>query len=158
MSYDSNKKVKLGQLETTVGQIKTYVDTQIQAIPADQFLDTAHTGFEYNFAWSAQTYPNSTNPNLDGKAVLVLVLKNESGAVGYSFLDLSLLIDVNKIDKVSGATANNLPKLNADGTLSDSGTALSSVITTADIATDEEVQEMLTAKLGTTAPAQSGGE
>ena len=100
MAYDANKKVKLGQLETTVSQVKTYIDTQISNIPADQFLDTANTKFEYEFAWTQAKYPNSTNPNLEGKAVLVMVLKNNQGAVSYSFLDLSRLIDVNKIDKV----------------------------------------------------------
>ena len=156
MSYDSTKKTTLGHLETSIGQLKTYIAQQIAALPSDQFLDQAKTKFEYNFAFSSETYPGATNPNLDGKAVLVLGVKGQGSAVSYSFLDLSLLIDTNKIDKVSSATANNLPKLNADGTLGDSGVAVSTVITSAMIATDAEVQEMLTAQLGTTAPAQSG--
>ena len=156
MAYDANKKVKLGQLETTVSQVKTYIDTQIANIPADQFLDTTNTKFEYDFTWTAAKYPNSTNPNLEHKAVLVMVLKNNQGAVSYSFLDLSRLIDVNKIDKVTSAVANNVPKLTADGQIADSDIAISDVITTADIATDPEVQEMLTSVLGTT--AQSSGD
>ena len=156
MAYDANKKVKLGQLETTVSQVKTYIDMQISNIPADQFLDTANTKFEYEFAWTQAKYPNSTNPNLEGKAVLVMVLKNNQGAVSYSFLDLSRLIDVNKIDKVTSAVANNVPKWTADGQIADSGIAMSDVITTADVATDPEVQEMLTSVLGTT--AQSSGD
>ena len=158
MPYDANKKITHGQLATTVGQVKTYIDTQISNIPADQFLDTANTGFVYNFAWSTVAYPNSTNPNLEGKAVLVLVLKNNQGAVSYSFLDLSLLIDVNKIDKVTSAVTGNVPQWTADGQISDSGVAMSNVLTTADVATDAEVQEMLTATLGTTAPAAQSGD
>lgn len=156
MAYNANQKTTVGQLATATTQIKSYVDTQIANIPADQFLDTANSKFEYEFAWTQAKYPNSTNPNLEGKAVLVLVLKNKEGAVSYSFLDLSRLIDVNKIDKVSGATADNLPKMTADGQISDSGIAISKVLTDDDVATDPEVQEMLTSILGTTAPASNG--
>ena len=158
MAYEATKKVTTGQLATTVGQVKTYIDTQISNIPADQFLDTDHTKFEYDFTWTVAKYPNSTNPELDHKAVLVMVLKNNQGAVSYSFLDLSRLIDINKIDKVTSAVSGNVPQWTADGQISDSGVAMSNVLTTADVATDAEVQEMLTATLGTTAPAAQSGD
>lgn len=158
MPYDATKKITHGQLATTVGQVKTYIDTQIANIPADQYLDTANTKFEYDFTWTVAKYPNSINPELEHKAVLVMVLKNNQGAVSYSFLDLSRLIDINKIDKVTSAVAGNLPKWTADGQLADSGVPTANVLTTADVASDAEVQEMLTATLGTTAPAAQSGD
>lgn len=158
MSYDANKKITHGQLATTVGQVKSYIDAEIAKIPSDQFLDTTNSHFDYDFTWTVAKYPNSTNPNLEHKAVLVLVLKNEQGTVAYSFLDLSRLIDINKIDKVTSAVAGNLPKWTADGQLADSGVPTANVLTTADVASDTEVQEMLTATLGTTAPAAQTGD
>ena len=50
-----------------------------------------------DFAFSALEYPNTTNPNLDGKTVLVLTSKDvngESDAVKYVFVDLAKVIDV----------------------------------------------------------------
>ena len=45
--------------------------------PEKLFLDQAGTTVVENFAWSAATYPGSTNPNLDGKTVLVLAVKGD---------------------------------------------------------------------------------
>ena len=144
MAFDVNKKTTLGHLQSATVALKAYVDTSIANLPVDQFLDQAKTTFVYSFAFNAETYPGATNPNLEGKAVLVMAVKGQNNAVSYSFLDLSQLIDVNKIDKVAGATAGNLPKLKADGTIEDSGIVAANVITTADIATNAEVTEMLT--------------
>lgn len=60
------------------------------------FLDQAGTTVVENFAWSAATYPGSTNPNLDGKTVLVLAVKGDATTptVKYSFVDLQKLVDV----------------------------------------------------------------
>lgn len=77
--------------------IKTYVDKSINeainALPADQFLDMNNTEFVESFAWSSTTYPNSTNPNLDGKPVLVLAL-TDGTTTAYSFVSLNDLVDV----------------------------------------------------------------
>ncbi len=65
--------------------------------PEEIFLDQAGTTLVENFAWSAATYPNSTNPNLDGKAVLVLAVKGDketNPTTKYSFVNLEKLIDV----------------------------------------------------------------
>ena len=35
-------------------------------LPAEYVLDQAKTVFVSNFAWDDATYPDSTNPNLDG--------------------------------------------------------------------------------------------
>lgn len=74
--------------------VKAYVDNAIANLPEEQFLDLTKTEFVENFTWSNTTYPGSTNPNLDGKPVLVLALKDEDGNVAYSFVNLEDLIDV----------------------------------------------------------------
>lgn len=62
--------------------------------PAEYFLDQTKTVFVQSFAWSSTLYPGSTNPNLDGKPVMVLAVKNLDGtAVTYSFLDLTYLLN-----------------------------------------------------------------
>lgn len=64
--------------------------------PTEFFLSQVGTGIVPNFAWSALTYPNSTNPNLDGKTVFVFAVKGDDNpaTVHYSFADVSDLIDV----------------------------------------------------------------
>ena len=63
--------------------------------PEELFLDQAGTTLVDNFTWSATTYPNSTNPNLEGKTVLVLAVKGDKAVptINYSFVNLEKLID-----------------------------------------------------------------
>ena len=64
--------------------------------PEEIFLDQAGTTLVENFAWSLATYPGSTNPNLEGKTVLVLAVKGDketNPTVKYSFVNLEKLID-----------------------------------------------------------------
>lgn len=61
-------------------------------LPEEFFLDQTKTTFVETFAWSAETYPGSTNPNLDGKPVMVLAVKGDS-SVTYSFLNMEVLVD-----------------------------------------------------------------
>lgn len=76
------------------GAVIAYVANQLSALPKEQFLDLTKTTFVQSFAWSSTTYPNSTNPNLDGKPVMVLALKNSSDdTVAYSFLNMYELVD-----------------------------------------------------------------
>ena len=98
--------------------------------PEEIFLDQSVTQLVENFAWSAATYPNTTNPNLDGKTVLVLGVKGDketNPTVKYSFVSLEKLIDIytagdGSIDidgytvrvKISAA-AGNLLELKSDG-------------------------------------------
>lgn len=98
--------------------------------PEEIFLDQAGTTLVENFAWSLATYPGSTNPNLEGKTVLVLAVKGDketNPTVKYSFVNLQKLIDVytagdNSINingynvsvKIS-ATAGNLLSVVSDG-------------------------------------------
>ena len=101
--------------------------------PEELFLDQTGTTLVDNFSWSALSYPNSTNPNLDGKTVLVLAVKGDAQTptVKYSFVDLSKLIDTysaadNSIN-ISGhsvavnisATTGNALSLTNDGLLVD---------------------------------------
>lgn len=62
-------------------------------LPEEMFLDQAKTVFVDNFVWSAETYPNSTDPSLDGKPVMVLAVKGDTTTT-YSFVNLEKLIDV----------------------------------------------------------------
>lgn len=63
--------------------------------PEEIFLDQAETTIVENFAFSSLAYPNTTNPNLDGKTVLVLAVKGDATTptVKYSFVNLEKLID-----------------------------------------------------------------
>lgn len=63
--------------------------------PTEYFLNQVGTGLVSNFTWSALTYPNSTNPNLEGKTVLVLAVKGDDdpATIHYTFADVSTLID-----------------------------------------------------------------
>lgn len=64
-------------------------------LPEEYFLDQTKTVFVEAFTWSAETYPGSTNPELDGKPVLVLAVKSQDGSeVTYSFINLEKMINV----------------------------------------------------------------
>lgn len=95
------------------------------SLPTEYFLDLTRTMLVPSFAWNSTTFPGSTNPNLDGKPVMVLAVKGEDGSgnpiVSYSFLDLALLSDTGKADKVSGAVSGNFASLDNTGNLVDSG-------------------------------------
>lgn len=101
--------------------------------PEELFLDQTGTTLVDNFAFSAATYPGATNPNLDGKVVLVLAVKGDATTptVHYSFVDMAKLVDAytaadNSIN-ISGysvavnisQTAGNLLSLVNDGLLVD---------------------------------------
>lgn len=95
-------------------------------IPEEMFLDQNKTKFVGNFQWSAETYPGSENPQLDGKPVFVLAVKGDTTTT-YSFLDMQTLVDTYTAGDgsvtVSGYTikvaisaeANNILELKADG-------------------------------------------
>ena len=98
--------------------------------PEEIFLDQTKTTLVNNFAWSAETYPGSTDPDLDGKVVLVLAVKGDKATnptLTYSFVNLEKLVDIytaadNTITiagytvavKISAA-ANNAITVNNDG-------------------------------------------
>lgn len=71
-------------------------------LPEEMFLDQVKTTFVAEFAWSDDTYPNSTNPNLEGKPVFVLAVKGDT-SVNYSFVSLEALFVVYEGDTTSSA-------------------------------------------------------
>lgn len=154
-----NNLVKVGQLQTALtrvkteltnldgqnfssvaiadGQIKFYASTDCSGdvlksvdLPEELFLDQVRTTFVQSFAWSNATYPGSTNPNLEGKPVLVLAVKGDKSTnptLTYSFINMQGLVDTytaadNSIDitsnaigvKISAGTGNQL-SLQNDG-------------------------------------------
>lgn len=236
MAYDVTQKVTVGQLKALALKAKEAIDSAIQDIPTEMFLDQAKTVFIPNFVFNSTTYAGAANPNLDGKPVLVLAVKGidhnngDAETLTYSFLDVSSLVDTYtvkstsanvlsisgyqielkvskaanqaltvksdglhvdisakadkvsgatngnlagldangnltdsgiaantvakvsqlnaKVDKVTTATSGNLPKFGTSGALADSGIAVSKLLTTDDVATDAEVEEMLTEVFG----------
>ena len=100
-------------------------------LPSEMVVDAAKTTFVDSFVFSTETYgTTTTNPNLDGKPVLVLAVKTVDKGVettSYSFIDINFLVTIytaadNSIT-VSGytiavkrsAAANNAIELKADG-------------------------------------------
>ena len=68
--------------------------------PKELVLDQLKSDFEASFTWSDETYPGSTNPNLDGKPVLIFAIKgtDKTGTTtAYKFVNLEALIDTYKI-------------------------------------------------------------
>ena len=83
--------------------------------PEEIFLDQAGTTLVENFAWSAVTYPNSTNPNLEGKTVLVLAVKGDketNPTTKYSFVNLENLVDTYTASDTSVAISGYQIKVN----------------------------------------------
>ena len=99
MAYDLTQNVTLGQLKALALKTTAAIDAAIQALPTEMFLDQAKTAFVSNFTFSSATYAGATDPNLNGKPVLVLAVKgidhsnNNAETVNYSFLDVSTLVD-----------------------------------------------------------------
>ena len=142
MSVDVNKLATLKHLENlatrTVAAIaptfksaevdgntvKFYTSSDTSGTPAftfdfaeEIFLDQAGTELVQNFAFSAATSPNSTNPNLDGKTVLVLAVKGDkqtNPTVKYSFIDVEALIDIYTASDTSITISGYNVKVNID--------------------------------------------
>ena len=103
--------------------------------PAEMVLDQATTTFVDNFTFTTATYVGATNPNLDGKPVLVLGVKTTdaqgTATINYSFLNMYKLVDTytvkagnsSKILSIDGyeievkisATAGNIIEVKDDG-------------------------------------------
>lgn len=60
-------------------------------LPEEMFLDGSKTEFVSDFTWDITKYPKSTDPELDGKPVLVLAVKSVR-TVRYSFISLDSVI------------------------------------------------------------------
>ena len=76
----------------------------LSGVTADFSLDQFGTGVVENFTFSALEYPNATNPNLDGKTVLVMAVKDANETtqlVKYIFVDLTELVGTATLYKSS---------------------------------------------------------
>ena len=154
MAYNLNQKATLKHVQAVATSAKNAIDSAIAALPKEYFLDTEKSGFVYNFTFSQATYAGATDPNLNGKPVLILAMKgidhtnNDAVSYKYLFVDVAALADIGKADKVASATAGNVASLDANGNLVDSGVSATTVLTTADVATDAECTEMLAEVFG----------
>ena len=216
MAYDVTQNATVGQLKALAIRAKNAIDTAIAALPTEMFLDQTKTTFVDSFTFSSATYAGATDPNLNGKPVLILAVKgidhNNNNAVSttYSFLDVSTLVDTyntaagdsskvltiagytvtfnvsadtnnavevlndgiavrvsttannaltkdanglfvditGKADKAANPTAGHVAGLDANGNPTDTGIVAANVLTTADVATDAEVTEMLNEVFG----------
>ncbi len=91
-----------GDAAVADGQIKFFAkagDTtplKTLDLPEELFLDQVRTSFVPTFLFSNASYPDATNPNLDGKPVLVLAVKGDKKTdptLTYSFVNLEKLVD-----------------------------------------------------------------
>lgn len=83
-------------------------DTPVEVdIPAellkDWFFDVTKSGVVENFEWSETTYPDTTDPDLDGKPVIVFAL-SKGEDTHYSFASLAGLIDTYEGEDSTSAT------------------------------------------------------
>ena len=100
--------------------------------PEEIYLSQTGTNIVENFVFSTATYPGATNPNLDGKTVLVLAVRGDATTnqtVKYSFVNMTGLLD-DFIPKDTLAGAGNLAEWQSDGTITDSNIAGAGVLTT----------------------------
>ncbi len=109
----------------SAGQVVKYFN-----LPEEIYLRSIGTTFVPSFTWSALAYPNSTNPNLNGKPVLVLHIKGDSldnpyedwGFCNLEDLinlyvpaDASIAITDNSIAAGVSSISGNLLSVKADG-------------------------------------------
>lgn len=73
--------------------------------PVEMFLDQTRTVFVPKFTFSEETYPGATDPDLDGKPVMVLAVKGDCEDVTYSFLNMAALVDTYRA-KTEGKNAS----------------------------------------------------
>ena len=92
-------------------------------------------GYEIEFK-----FDNTLTSSANGLGVAVSAVANNA----ITKQSDGLHVDISgKADKVANAAAGNLAGLDANGNLTDSGVIAANVLTTADVATNAEVNEML---------------
>lgn len=169
MAINTDNLVKVGQLQTALTRVNNEIGESFRSasvsgntvsffnskngtgtaaftfdFPEEIYLSETGTQIVDNFAWSAATYPGSTNPNLDGKTVLILAVrgnKASNATAKFSFVDMAKVIEVitagdNSITingyavsvKVSAVTGNLL-EVKADGVFVGSDTLKADKVT-----------------------------
>lgn len=101
VTADVAAAIKSGKVDGNTVSLYTSKDSTGTAVftfdfPTEMFLDQNKTVFVDSFAWTEDAYPGSTNPNLDGKPVMVLAVKGDGDSVTYSFLSMAKLVDTYK--------------------------------------------------------------
>lgn len=114
-----------GDVAIADGQLKFFAKTgdatplKTIDLPEELFLDQVRTTFVPTFVFSNASYPGATNPNLDGKPVLVLAVKGDKSTnptLTYSFVNLEKLVDTYTAQNAAISVAGNSigVKLSAD--------------------------------------------
>ena len=114
-----------GDVAIADGQLKFFAKTgdatplKTIDLPEELFLDQVRTTFVPTFVFSNASYPGATNPNLDGKPVLVLAVKGDkttNPTLTYSFVNLEKLVDTYTAQNAAISVAGNSigVKLSAD--------------------------------------------
>lgn len=96
---DANDNLAIKNVDFEDNTLKFYTTTDMSSdpvktivLPEEYFLDQTKTTLVNEFVWSADAYPNSTDPNLEGKPVFVLAVKGDT-SVNYSFVSMEGLFN-----------------------------------------------------------------
>ena len=145
--YDSDSVVRVGYLKYVTDYLEDKIDVAFRGakfenntlklfsttdtsttpaftcnFPAEMYLDTTRTVAVNNFTFNSSTYPGATDPNLDGKPVIVLAIKSLSNdgltqTTSYSFLDASaLMADLKNYIRTIEETADGVIFKDGNGT------------------------------------------
>ena len=99
------KIVTLQNMANFTAMMQNWTDDRLNELPAERYLDAVNTKVVPDFNWATMSvnYPGASNPNLDGKTVLVLAIKNEGitnstldssdDTIAYYFVDFADLVD-----------------------------------------------------------------
>lgn len=161
MAVDLTKLAQLGHIQDLAIRIKNAVD---KISTAELEIDDAKTDFINSFVFDTSIYSGVSNPNLDGKTVLVLAFKvtDNQGSVStrYKFINLEDFIPEIKISsvdgnainakndgvyattRVAGAIRGNVAIFDTQGSPSNSDIASDKILLSDFIATDEEAKEI----------------
>lgn len=129
-------------------------------LPEETFLDGSKTELVSDFAWDITKYPKSTDPELNGKSVLVLAVKSVR-TVRYSFISLDSVIAKligEDTESVSVSVAEDVISFNVKVSelsgnriiIKDDGLYVGTVDNTPSwaVSTNDEVREMFTVSGG----------
>lgn len=107
------KIVTLQNMANFTAMMQNWTDDRLNELPAERYLDAVKTKVVPDFNWATMSvnYPGASNPNLDGKTVLVLAIKNEGitnsttdssdDTVAYYFVDFADLVDAYVADNTT---------------------------------------------------------
>jgi len=128
-------------------------------LPAEMFLDAASTKFEPNFNFANGNYTGATNPNLDGKPVLVLGVKTKTNdgkttTLAYSFLNMAGLVDIYTASDTSVVITDYKVKANVSA---DSDNMLATTANGLKVDGSGKVDKVTTATAGNIATFVAGG-